>query len=521
MNPDAKELRLSLTLAGAVSLGAYEAGALAALVAAAQKLRTTSGPQIVIDSIAGASAGSVTAILTTYSLLTGADPVGTMWAGWVDAPDIKQMISKSPVSPLSTEFVEKMAKDLFQETPVSAAAQSEPIKVSMALGNLQGLGYQIRQAGSDQSLDAMTFIDWAEFTVSTQGAEGHIAPWAADLLDRALASSANPLGFPSRGADRMKDRDTYSKNGVQNFPDSGFFWYTDGGMIDNEPLGRTIDLANTIDSSLEDGLEYERILLLIHPHPQTPTQLVDWTQPDGPPSWAKTFVRADQISRSQSLYDDLRRLEKANSRIRWLQQARPLLERLFEESGESQSVQQVLETARRVRQEKAAVKGRVATGDPTDRELLASLLNNISGLEGKREVRVEVISPKVVAGKGPVEKVLAGEFLLHFGGFFDKKLRSSDFAVGYRSTQEWLRRVLVPELTKMGSSQQDLEQLMQHLDSCYRRDWEDPSALEMSFSNLPWSSRWKAVQIARRGSMALVGHLLKGLVAKVTRRRRG
>ncbi|HVF12915.1 MAG TPA: patatin-like phospholipase family protein [Actinomycetota bacterium] len=423
MNPNATELRLSLTLAGAVSLGSYEAGALAALVGAAQQTRTSSGPHIVIDSIAGASAGSVTAILTAYSLLTGADPVKTMWSGWVDAPDIKQMISKSPVSPLSTEFVEQMARGLLKEVPISRSAQTEPVRLSMALGNLQGLGYEIRQARSKQSLDAMTFIDWAEFTVSADATDGHVYPWDLKLLDFALASSANPLGFPPRGADRTQDVDTYKKNGVLNFPDSRFFWYTDGGMIDNEPLGRTIDLANTIDKSLEQSLEYDRILLLIHPHPQTPKQLMDWTQPDGAPSWAKTFIRADQMSRSQSLYDDLRRLEKSNSRIRWLKQVKPLLERLLKEANESQSsegsaaVDQVLQAARHVREEKASLKGRVATGELTDRELLESLLNNISGLEGKREFRVEVISPSVLAKKEPVDKLLAGEFLLHFGDF--------------------------------------------------------------------------------------------------------
>jgi predicted acylesterase/phospholipase RssA len=55
------KLRLSLTIPGAVSLGAYEGGALAALILAA---RTLGEENVLIDTIASASAGSITALLT-------------------------------------------------------------------------------------------------------------------------------------------------------------------------------------------------------------------------------------------------------------------------------------------------------------------------------------------------------------------------------------------------------------------------------------------------------------------------
>ncbi len=65
-------LRISLTIPGAVSLGAYEGGALAALLVACQKL----GEQVVVvDSIASASAGSITGLLSARALPRGADPV--------------------------------------------------------------------------------------------------------------------------------------------------------------------------------------------------------------------------------------------------------------------------------------------------------------------------------------------------------------------------------------------------------------------------------------------------------------
>jgi hypothetical protein len=52
-----EQIRIALTISGAVSLGAYEGGALAALVAAAQALSRDGEPPLRIDAIGGASAG--------------------------------------------------------------------------------------------------------------------------------------------------------------------------------------------------------------------------------------------------------------------------------------------------------------------------------------------------------------------------------------------------------------------------------------------------------------------------------
>ena len=83
--PGPTRLHLALTLPGAVSLGSYHGGALAALLVAAQH----AGGQIVIDAMATASAGSLTGVLAARSLLTGADPVRLMARAWVEADSLK------------------------------------------------------------------------------------------------------------------------------------------------------------------------------------------------------------------------------------------------------------------------------------------------------------------------------------------------------------------------------------------------------------------------------------------------
>ena len=40
-------------------------------------------------------------------------------------------------------------------------------------------------------------------------------------------------------------------------------WYTDGGTLDNEPLGRALDLV----AEAQDSDQVSRLHVLIHPHP--------------------------------------------------------------------------------------------------------------------------------------------------------------------------------------------------------------------------------------------------------------
>ena len=53
-------LRIALTISGAVALGAYEGGALAALLCAIRGLCQGDDPAVRIDAIGGSSAGSIT-----------------------------------------------------------------------------------------------------------------------------------------------------------------------------------------------------------------------------------------------------------------------------------------------------------------------------------------------------------------------------------------------------------------------------------------------------------------------------
>ena len=77
-------LRVCLTLSGGASLGAFQAGACAALLAALECLRDEHDVDIRVDAIGGASAGSIVGLMVAHSLLEGVDGPGALREAWVE-----------------------------------------------------------------------------------------------------------------------------------------------------------------------------------------------------------------------------------------------------------------------------------------------------------------------------------------------------------------------------------------------------------------------------------------------------
>ena len=96
-------LRIALTISGAVALGAYEGGALAALLCAIRELCRGDDPEIRVDAIGGSSAGSITGLLAARCLLEGIDPVYVMREAWVERDSLPVMRTDAPDEPLSLD----------------------------------------------------------------------------------------------------------------------------------------------------------------------------------------------------------------------------------------------------------------------------------------------------------------------------------------------------------------------------------------------------------------------------------
>jgi hypothetical protein len=115
----------------------------------------------------------------------------------------------------------------------------------------------------------------------------------------------------------------------------------------------------------------------------------------------------------------------------------------------------------------------------------------VTGLAGKQKVWVDVVSPLILPGpRIPLEQLLAGEFLAHFGGFLNERLRLNDFALGYRSMQEWLGGLegleIAPRLA---------ERARAAVDGRYESSWETHTG-SARFGSLPLSDRLRFVRVA-------------------------
>ena len=159
-------LRIALTLSGAVSLGAYEAGAMAALLRTLQAHVAEDEPPVIVDAISGASAGSMTGLLTAFALATGADPIPLMHRAWVETPSLDRLRAHDGSAPLTVDALRTTAVDILRTAARTAPPQGRPIVLSMAVVALRGLEYDLpRQVGDD--IDATTHLLWRDFTITT------------------------------------------------------------------------------------------------------------------------------------------------------------------------------------------------------------------------------------------------------------------------------------------------------------------------------------------------------------------
>ena len=322
----------------------------------------------------------------------------------------------------------------------------------MALASLRGLEYRVPTLSERQQVRATTSLDWATFTfTSGQPARELLEPPRASPTDVALASAANALAFRPVLLDRSRDEAGYRARGIVNFPPSKHLWYTDGGILDSEPLTRTLDLVREVDQDSAD--DTRRIQLLVHPNPTGAPTGTAWADEQNPPTWLATLLRARDLQRTQSVYDDLLHLEQINTRLDWTG-------RLFDEIG---PVLDDLDGDTSARLREALVR---ATGviEGQRRALAAHEQDPAAAAPNpsptsRRRSSCATSSPRSPASRArsesrskscrrsccpkrrrsPSRRCSPASSSSTSAGSSRTRLRESDFDLGYRSTLEWLR----------------------------------------------------------------------------------
>lgn len=282
------ERRLSITIKGGISLGAYEAGVLTEtlnLLKYNNEHSDESHPCWYIDSLAGASAGSVTAAMTALALLSG-DPslLHDIWVNFLSfdtlAPANDQSLNNCQL--LDSAALDQLAHDhlVLPSLPADGSHRAlrprGSIRLRMTLSHLIGEP-QFVPTITGEFLSFNTFKDCASFKIGfvnnalslqcDNGFAAHAysgaqqvtgaAAWEA-LIQCAITSGSFPFAFAPRHLRKWDN--------VLTWADAH---YQDGGIYDNDPVGQSVNLAHEIDwyegnSAFRDD---ERRFLIVHTEP--------------------------------------------------------------------------------------------------------------------------------------------------------------------------------------------------------------------------------------------------------------
>jgi predicted acylesterase/phospholipase RssA len=493
-------VRVTITLSGGASLGAYQAGATAALLVALEHLRDEHGVDVRVDAVGGASAGAIVGLIAAYSLLEGVSGCDVLHQAWVQRVSIDTLLRRGSRGPLSLEGVRAELPDLLRSAK-RGPAQEHPLALHVALTGLRGLTYDLAGLRRDEPVSAVTFADWKDFVLEPGGGPAqYFEPHLRSPLDAVLASASHPGAFAPRVLDRREDRDAYEGQGVANLPRSGWLWYTDGGLVQTEPVGRTLSVARRIEGP-DDAY---RLNLLVDPRSEEPTDAEQWSDRDHEATWAGGLARALAVLPEQALYEDLRRLQRDNRRIEWLADLERVLDGHVDERA-ADGLRRLIEVMDGERDDmRGGGADRPGPGDDASvSELLRGAVERISGLARKHPVAVDVISPLLLAGRDDVESVgdlLAGEMMGDFGGFLQADLRRSDFALGYASVLAW-----APDaLPACGLPHAAVESAVRAAEQSRPEDWEQVRRGHAGKRDLPWRARLRLAHFLLRGVRSLL-----------------
>ncbi len=300
---DQKTFRIGISMAGAVSAGAYTAGVMDYLLEAlenwqkAKELGLPGVPQhdVVIEVLSGASAGGMTAVITTAAVqkdfphvdqqnyLSGVNKENPLFDSWVNLTEepkndmMSQMLSPTDITDAESINPEKEVRSIFNSLFIEKIARrtldsivTDPktkrryiagnLELFTTVTNLRGFNYELQfitELGPRQ--DRMTMHkDLVHFQLNPMGTynnDGKIPVHFTNteglnkkmLIDAAIATGAFPVGLSPRvlvrDAKYINDNPllkiTHSKNTLVDPTKEYNTVCVDGGVINNEPYDLT------------------------------------------------------------------------------------------------------------------------------------------------------------------------------------------------------------------------------------------------------------------------------------------
>lgn len=306
--------RVAITIAGAVSLGAYEAGVMYELLEAFRQhndKQANPDDRIYVDILTGASAGGMTAALLGQRLLFDGKSLQGAFANplyrtWVERIDIRELVRLTRRefglewnSLLSSDLIEKIGRECLIDSMAPGAPSSPPhntiqcdpegqplpLDVGLALTNLDGIDYELPIVGNpDDGFNYTRSDDQRLFHFTASDRPNHTL-WHK-VRSAAVACGAFPAAFRPQAITR--DRNEYhplpptppaereAGTTYVVWPGKGEtfkFVYTDGGVLQNQPLGIA---KNFVDDRVKNArkagdrdphsIAEDRLYVLVSPH---------------------------------------------------------------------------------------------------------------------------------------------------------------------------------------------------------------------------------------------------------------
>lgn len=523
-NENSSRPHITLNSSGGIALGAFMAGVFFEIVKEALKEE-----KLVIDIITGASAGAMTGAIASYYLLQGKQALpafdqprgNALYEAWVTKADMEKIdsIEVMPIEEfkifnkdrdsfglLSGEAIKEIS-ELIRTFPNSSQSNGQlrpdriekPLALLMTVTNLQG--FLLKNPNEDENTKSISSAEIRQFffypglekDLDTSDSEKNSE--FSNIWNKVIVSSrmsgAFPVAFPP-----IEDISDPSSINFQDLSNDYFinpqekilnkelpivvevknktaeelklkFSYSDGGILDNLPILKGIELEANIAGNLSDYSQdnrYEKFKeALYRKYPELnpndsahknheryhvyvqPTPVVNLDKPKRLKQ--KLFSLWEiAISGLKLPHDEHETIQI--KKIREIQNQVALKNSLISDFDNNQELQQALQ--------------KIIPYQPIDLSPITPLI--IQKIEDKKEFdKLKPIydalianSPMVkdglgVNGKSPnPEKLLASDFLGAFGGFFDRKYREHDFLIGRICGITWLHSELgvpIPQTT--------------------------------------------------------------------------
>jgi hypothetical protein len=457
-------IRLAITVAGAVSLGSYEAGVLYEVLDALAQHNAglPDDKKILVDVLTGASAGGMSATVLAQKLMFEADSLtdpynNALYRAWVQDIDIKgllalqhgedpshSLLSSDLVETLSAKYLSQRYSTHIPPTPVRHPAAANAINFGLALSNLNGVdySYQVKPNGT------FTYTRFEDQLHAKVDATSDALEFWEPLRNAAVSCGAFPFAF--RVKDLVRHKSEYdSPNVVFPMPFETFA-YTDGGVFQNEPLGLAKNLVDEIDQHIDND---SRFYLFIAPHVKASIAHSDFNESSA--NFKTTALRLVNAVYGQAEFQDWIQAEQVNQSIYLFNQravglkdviagnkiqpaalkdvAGGLLPLLF--AGRPQGAETIDEARQRLGKQFSKEYGDLKTSKGED--VANTWIDSILTLETAADLGER--DEMVIYGITATPEELAGSQLEAFVGFFEQEYRDHDYDIGRTKARDFLQ----------------------------------------------------------------------------------